>query len=178
MEVSDIVRSRDEWATGCVSEEEAEILLSIESIRKRSIMTNTTVLPTGAAESGSGKTVINDGVVAKIAGIAARDVPGVHALGGGAARAFGAIRDAINTTDLGQGISVEVGEKQVAVDVTLVADYPVALQDVADRVRAAITKAIETLVGMEVAEVNVTINDVHIPSEDDNAADDTEARVQ
>jgi uncharacterized alkaline shock family protein YloU len=142
-------------------------------------MANATVTPATATISAtaSGRTVINDGVVAKIAGIAAREVPGVYALGGGAARAFGAIRDAINTTDLGQGISVEVGEKQVAVDVTLVADYPVALQDVADRVRAAIVRAIETLVGMEVTEVNITVNDVHVPSDDDS--DDTvEARVQ
>jgi uncharacterized alkaline shock family protein YloU len=142
-------------------------------------MANATVTPATATISAtaSGRTVINDGVVAKIAGIAAREVPGVYALGGGAARAFGAIRDAINTTDLGQGISVEVGEKQVAVDVTLVADYPVALQDVADRVRAAIVRAIETLVGMEVTEVNITVNDVHVASDDDS--DDTvEARVQ
>jgi uncharacterized alkaline shock family protein YloU len=143
-------------------------------------MANATVLPTAitTVDSGTGKTVINDGVVAKIAGIAAREVPGVYALGGGAARAFGALRDAINTTDLGQGISVEVGEKQVAVDVTLVADYPIALQDVADRVRAAITRAIETLVGMEVTEVNITVNDVHVASDDDTAEGGTEARVQ
>ncbi len=145
-------------------------------------MANATVHPATAtaAEAGVGKTIINDGVVAKIAGIAAREVPGVYALGGGAARALGAIRDAINTTDLSQGISVEVGETQVAVDVTLVADYPVALQEVADRARAAVTKAIETLVGMDVTEVNITVNDVHIPSDDDTADTDsgTEARVQ
>ncbi len=116
----------------------------------------------------SGKTTIDDGVVAKIAGIAAREVTGVYALGGGAARMVGAIRDALNATDLSQGIGVEVGEKQVAVDVTIVAEYPVALQDVADEVRASIYRAMQDLVGMEVAEVNVTINDVHIPAEDDD----------
>jgi uncharacterized alkaline shock family protein YloU len=121
--------------------------------------------------------VINNGVVAKIAGIAASEVPGVYALGGGAARAFGAIRDAINASDLAQGISVEVGEKQVAVDVTLVADYPVALQEVANRVRAAIVTAVETLVGMDVTEVNITVNDVHIPAIDDTQ-DTPEARVR
>jgi uncharacterized alkaline shock family protein YloU len=141
-------------------------------------MANATALPTPpvASEGGVGKTVINDAVVAKIAGIATRDVPGVYALGGGAARAFGAIRDAMNNTDLSQGISVEVGETQVAVDVTIVADYPIALQDVASRVRASVTRAIETLVGMAVTEVNVTINDVQLPSDD--AADAVEARVQ
>ncbi|MHC9045932.1 Asp23/Gls24 family envelope stress response protein [Microbacterium saperdae] len=123
----------------------------------------------------TGKTTIEDGVVAKIAGIAAREVPGVYALGGGAARVVGAIRDALNTTDLSQGITVEVGETQVAVDVTIVAEYPVALQKVADDVRAAIHSVMVELVGMDVVEINVTINDVHIPADDDDVA--VESRV-
>ena len=126
--------------------------------------TTTTTTTAGPAESALGKTVINDAVVAKVAGIAAREVPGVYALGGGAARALGALRDAVNATDLGQGISVEVGERQVAADVTIVAEYPVALQKVAADVRSAIAQAIERIVGLEVTEVNVTINDVHVPS--------------
>jgi uncharacterized alkaline shock family protein YloU len=126
-------------------------------------------------QTALGKTVINDSVVAKVAGIAAREVVGVFALGSGAARALGAIRGAISSTDLAQGISVEVGETQVAVDVIIVAEYPVPLQQVADGVRASIISAIETLVGMQVTEVNVTVNDVHIPSDDD--ANEAEARV-
>ncbi|WP_104170440.1 MULTISPECIES: Asp23/Gls24 family envelope stress response protein [unclassified Cryobacterium] len=125
---------------------------------------------------GRGKTVINDAVVAKIAGIAAREVSGVHALGGGAARALGAIRDALNTSDVSQGINVEVGETQVAADVTIVAEYPVALQDVAERVRSAVIRVIEDLVGMEVTEVNVNINDVYLPADDKD--EKSEARVQ
>jgi uncharacterized alkaline shock family protein YloU len=127
-------------------------------------------------QTALGKTVINDGVVAKVAGIAAREVPGVFALGGGAARALGAIRGAMNSTDLSQGIGVEVGETQVAVDVTIVAEYPMPLQQVADGVRSSIIAAVETLIGMEVTEVNVTIVDVHIPSEDNDAAE-PETRV-
>ena len=114
-----------------------------------------------------GATIIEDAVVAKIAGIAAREVSGVHALGGGAARMVGAIRDALNTSDLAQGIGVQVGETQVAVDVTIVAEYPVSLQKVADDVRAAIHRAMVDFVGKEVSEINVTVDDVHIPSDDD-----------
>jgi uncharacterized alkaline shock family protein YloU len=69
-----------------------------------------------------------------------------------------------------QGISVEVGETQVAVDVTIVAEYPVQLQQVADDIRSSVIRAIEDLVGLEVTEVNVTIIDIHLPS-DDAAAD-------
>lgn len=125
-----------------------------------------------------GRTTIDDGVIAKLAGIAAREVPGVYALGGGAARMVGAIREAISSTDLTQGITVEVGERQVAVDVTIVAQYPVGLQKVADDVRAAVYRAMEDLVGMEVAEVNVVVNDVHIDTTDDTDAEQQEARVK
>ena len=128
--------------------------------------------------AGAGKTTIEDSVVAKIAGIAAREVRGVYALGGGAARAIGAIRGVLNSTDLTQGVSVEVGERQVAVDVTIVAEYPESLQDVAAAVRAAVYRAMEELVGMEVTEVNVTVNDVHLSVEDDQEDSPEEGRVR
>jgi uncharacterized alkaline shock family protein YloU len=145
-------------------------------------MSNVTPATTGTAAAkhtasdAAGKNTIVDGVVSKVAGIAAREVPGVHDLGNGAARAIGAIRNAINQQDRGQGVSVEVGEKQVAADIVIVAEYPVELQKVADDVRKAVTQAITQVVGMEVAEVNVTISDVHIPSDDADEADDS--RVQ
>ena len=115
----------------------------------------------------TGTTTIDDSVVAKVVGIAAREVDGVHSLGTGAARAIGAIRDAIGQRDFGQGVKVEVGEKQVAADIVIVAEYPVALQQVADGVRGSVSRALEQIVGMEVAEVNVTVQDVHIPGDDD-----------
>jgi uncharacterized alkaline shock family protein YloU len=137
-------------------------------------------IPAGGTPA-PGKTVVVDPVVAKVAGMAAREVPGVFALGGGAARVLGAVRDAIGSTDLSQGVKVEVGERQVAADVTIVVEYPQPLQSVASAVRAAVATAITDLVGMEVAEINVTITDVHIPSEDPNTVEATtidESRVR
>jgi len=140
---------------------------------------STSTAPSVTVDSTSaGATVIVDSVIAKVAGIAAREVPGVFALGGGAARAIGAIRDAMNNTDLTQGISVEVGETQVAVEITIVVEYPLPLQAVANDVRAAIYRAITELVGMEVTEVKVTVTDVHIPSQDDEVETVTETRVR
>jgi len=139
--------------------------------------TSTSTGVTGTGSTG-GKNTIADGVIEKVAGIAARQVPGVHDLGNGAARAVGAIRNVIGQQDRGQGISVEVGETQVAVDVTLIAEYPVDLQQVADDVRKAITDAIDQVVGMEVTEVNVTITDVNLPSEKSSDDDAAEKRVQ
>ncbi|GAA4678547.1 Asp23/Gls24 family envelope stress response protein [Frondihabitans cladoniiphilus] len=140
----------------------------------------TTVGTTPSATTTStaaGKTTIADSVISKVAGIAAREVPGVFALGGGAARAFGAIRDVIGSTDLSQGVRVEVGETQVAADVTIVVEYPTPMNAVAEQVRTAVAQAIEQLVGMQVAEINVAINDVHIPGDDDDN-EQAESRVQ
>lgn len=134
--------------------------------------TTTTTTPTA-----TGKTVIDDAVVSKVAGIAVREVPGVHGLGGGAARAIGALRDAIGQHDHSQGVKVEVGEHQVAADVVIVAEYPVALQELAEAVRSSVTRAIEQLVGLDVTEVNVTVQDVFVPGVDDDDKDEQPARV-
>jgi uncharacterized alkaline shock family protein YloU len=133
-----------------------------------------TTRPHSPTEGGTGgKTTIADSVVSKVAGIAAREVRGVYALGGGGARALGALRDAVNAGDLSQGVKVEVGETQAAADITIVVEYPTPIQDVANAVRAAVSSAISTLVGLQVVEVNVDVNDVHLPTDDK----DEESRV-
>ncbi len=91
---------------------------------------------------------------------------------------IGAIRDAIGQHDHGQGVKVEVGEKQVAADVVIVAEYPVPLQQVADGVRSSVSRALTQIVGMDVVEVNVTVQDVHIEGDDDNDDDKKESRVE
>ncbi|OMH34509.1 hypothetical protein BGP79_03115 [Tersicoccus sp. Bi-70] len=124
-------------------------------------------VPTGHER---GSTTVAESAIAKVIGVAVRQVPGVHALGTNAARALGQIRDVVGQSDHAQGISVEVGERQVAVDVTLVADYPWPLQEVARNVRAAVYDAVEGLIGKDVAEVNVTITDIDVPDPDRAAA--------
>jgi len=86
-------------------------------------------------------------------------------------RALGAIRDAISGTDLSQGVSIAVDETRVAVEISLVVEYPHELQKVADDVRAAITQAIHAIVGMQVTAVDVTVKDVHYAS---NTTDEPE----
>jgi uncharacterized alkaline shock family protein YloU len=138
------------------------------------LMAQNASLPRDARSNG-GKTVIVDPVVAKVAGIAAAEVPGVHALGGGAARVIGNIRQAVGAKDYAQGVSVEVGETEVAADIAIQVDYPERIQRVATNVRSAVEKAITDIVGMKVVEVNVTVVDVFIPGDDEDDAE--EARV-
>ena len=112
---------------------------------------------------GLGRTVISENAVAKVAGIAARSVPGVYSLGSGPSRALGAIRDAVGSSDHAAGVRAEVGETQVAVDISLVASYGTPLHSLANAVRAAVYRAVEELVGLQVIEVNVEVTDVYIP---------------
>ena len=134
-----------------------------------------------ALQTTQGTTSIADQVVSKIAGIATREVSGVHGLGGGAARTIGSLRERIPgaKTNVSQGISVEVGEKQAAVDIDLIAEYGVAIADLAAGVRRNVIAAVERMTGLEVTEVNIDVNDVYIPSEDDGADEPAEKpRVQ
>lgn len=130
-----------------------------------------------AEPADRGQTVIADVVVGKVAGIAAREVPGVYDLGTGAARLAGAIRERIpgSNTDVQQGISVEVGETEAAVDVTIVAEYGVAIHQLAGAIRKNIIAAVEGMTGLKVTEVNVSVLDIHLPEPDKK--DEPEPRV-
>ncbi|CAM5722850.1 Asp23/Gls24 family envelope stress response protein [Mycolicibacterium aubagnense] len=130
--------------------------------------------------SSQGKTTIADVVVSKIAGIAAREVSGVYDLGGGASRVVGAIRERIPgaSVNQSQGVSVEIGEKQAAVDIDIVAEYGVAIADLAAGIRRNVIAAVERMTGLEVTEVNITVHDVHLDGDSGDDADAAPARVQ
>ncbi|MFC7344304.1 Asp23/Gls24 family envelope stress response protein [Saccharopolyspora griseoalba] len=124
-----------------------------------------------ADETSQGKTTIAAGVVQKIAAIAAREVSGVHAMGGGVSRAFGALRDRIpgSGTSSTSGVQVEVGEKQAAVDIDIVVEYGASIVDLSRSVRRNVITAVERMCGLEVTEVNIAVNDIHFPEDDDES---------
>ena len=130
-------------------------------------------------QSSEGRTTIADGVVQKIASLAAREVSGVYALGGGAARTLGALRERIpgSSQATGQGVSVEVGERQAAIDLDLVTEYGVSIAELARAVRRNVASSVEGMTGLEVSEVNISVNDIHLPTDDDQSPAEP-ARVQ
>ena len=119
--------------------------------------------------SAQGKTTIADTVVSKIAGIAAREVQGVYDLGGGATRVVGALRERIPgaSVNRSQGVSVEVGEKQAAVDLDIIVEYGASIVDLARAVRRNVITAVERMTGLEVIEVNIAVTDIRIPGAED-----------
>ncbi|UYQ61422.1 Asp23/Gls24 family envelope stress response protein [Streptomyces peucetius] len=126
-----------------------------------------------------GRTTIADGVVEKIAGLAARDVVGVHAMGGGLSRTFGAVRDRVGSgsskSSATRGVKAEVGEVQTALDLEIVIDYGVSIADVARAVRENVVSAVERMTGLEVVEVNIAVGDVKLPDEEE---EEPEPRLQ
>ncbi|MET7519097.1 Asp23/Gls24 family envelope stress response protein [Streptomyces sp. NPDC055144] len=138
----------------------------------------TSVTKRGGGSAGTrGRTTIADGVVEKIAGLAARDVMGVHAMGSGLSRTFGAVRDRVpgGTKSVSRGVKAEVGEVQTALDLEIVVEYGVSIADVARDVRENVVAAVERMTGLEVVEVNIAVSDVKLPDEED---EEPESRLQ
>ncbi|MEU5364339.1 Asp23/Gls24 family envelope stress response protein [Streptomyces sp. NPDC005925] len=132
----------------------------------------------GGGDPGTrGRTTIADGVVEKIAGLAARDVDGVHAMGSGISRTFGAVRDRVpgGAKSVTRGVKAEVGEVQTALDLEIVVDYGVAIADVARDVRENVVAAVERMTSLEVVEVNIAVSDVKLPEDED---EEPESRLQ
>ena len=126
-----------------------------------------------------GRTSVADSVVAKIAGIAAREVSGVHDMGLGAARAFGALKEKVvgsTTPSPTQGVSVEVGEKEAAVDIDLVVEYGVSIPELSRSVRNNVIQRVERMTGLAVTEVNISVDDVWLGDDEDDDAE--KQRVQ
>lgn len=125
-----------------------------------------------ADDTAKGKTTIAASVVQKVAGIAAREISGVHSMGGGVSRAFGAIRERIPGGGAGvsniAGVQVEVGEKQAAIDLDIVVEYGASIVELARAVRRNVITAVERMTGLEVIEVNIAVNDIHLPDADDD----------
>ena len=113
-----------------------------------------------------GNTVIQDTVVSKIAGIAAGEVDGIR-MGSGASQTasnlLGSIPGVSGGSSQTQGVSVEVGQEEAAVDLTVTVEYGKSVPQVAEAVRRNVANRVESLVGLRVTEVNVHVNNVYFP---------------
>ena len=112
-----------------------------------------------------GSTSISDSVVSKIAGIAAQEVEGIR-MGSGATQAVGGILGSITGGSQTQGVSVEVGQEEAALDLTLTAEYGKSIPQLAEAVRRNVINRVENLVGLRVTEVNITVSNVFFPQEE------------
>lgn len=115
------------------------------------------VFNTGNSELGVIK--ISEEVVSIIAGLAATEVKGVAGMSGGF---VGGITDILGMKNLSKGVKVAVGEKEAAVDLFIIVDYGVSIPEVAWNIQENVKKAIETMTGLKVVEVNINVQGVDL----------------
>lgn len=117
-----------------------------------------------------GRTTISASVVSQIAGIAAQEVEKVQ-MGGGTTAAVGGFLQSVTGSVTGgspnysRGVSVEVGEEEAAVDLTMAVEYGYSVPRLTEAVRRNVINRVESLTGLRVTEVNITVNDVQVPEE-------------
>ena len=110
-------------------------------------------------------TYAND-VIATIAGVAATEVSGVAGMSGGISSG---ITEMLGKNNLTKGVKVEVGTQEAAIDLNIVVEYGSELHKVAEAVQENVKKAVETMTGLQVVEVNVNILGVNVKAEDGNS---------
>ena len=119
-------------------------------------------------ETGLGTIRVADEVVSIIAGLATTEVAGVAGMSGGIA---GGIAEILGR----KGVKVEVGEKEAAVDLYIIVQYGIRIPEVALAAQENVKRAIETMTGLTVIEVNVHVQGVGFPAEEPKTE---EARVR
>ena len=120
-------------------------------------------------KSEKGNTTISSAVVSQIAGIAAQEIEKVQ-MGGGATAAVGGFLQSVaggstSGGNLSKGVSVEVGEEEAAIDLTMAVEYGQSIPRITDAARRNVINRVESLAGLRVTEVNITVNDVQVPEE-------------
>ena len=101
---------------------------------------------------------IADDVVSIIAGKAASEVPGVYSMSGGFA---GGITEVFGKKNFSKGIKVDVNEQKVKIDVNIIVEYGARIPDVAFEIQNRVKKAVESMTGLNVLEVNVHVQGVN-----------------
>ena len=109
---------------------------------------------------GANNIKIADDVVAVIAGMAVSEIQGVANMAGGFA---GGISEVLSgKKNFAKGIKVDVGEKETKIDVNIIVEYGTRIPDVAYEIQTKVKKAVETMTGLKVLEVNVHVQGVNI----------------
>ncbi|MGN7357523.1 Asp23/Gls24 family envelope stress response protein [Paenibacillus sp. SAF-054] len=115
-------------------------------------------VPSESERTDIGEIQIAPEVIEVIAGLATVEVSGVAGMSGGFA---GGIAELLGRKNLSKGVKVEVGQREAAVDVSVIIEYGQRLPEVATEIQRNVKRSIEMMTGLTVIEVNVQIHDVH-----------------
>jgi uncharacterized alkaline shock family protein YloU len=120
------------------------------------------------ATATKGKTTIANGVVAKIVGIAAREIEGVKdVVGSGAGATITGLATRVTRGDTrAQGVSVEVGEREAAAGINIIVNYGLSIPLVAEAVRRNVIDRVEAMTGLTMIAVDIAVNDLYFPEDE------------
>lgn len=112
-----------------------------------------------------GTTTISDQVVAKIAGIAAREIDGVveltpQGLGG---TISGLASKVSGSQSHDHGVSVQVGQQEADIDMAMIVRYGSSIPRIAEAVRSSITEQLLSMTGLRAREINIAVTDIAFP---------------
>ena len=110
-------------------------------------------------EDNRGEVVIEDEVVAVIAGLAAMEVEGVASMAGNATKE---LISKIGKKSLSKGVKVDILEGIVTVAITLNLKYGYNIMDISGKVQEKVKVAIENMTGLTVADVNIRVAGVEV----------------
>ena len=115
-----------------------------------------------------GTTTIANGVVSKIAGLAASEIDGVYQLvATGAGQALSGLAQRVTGTEArDRGVTVEVGQREAAVDLRLITVYGASIPEVSQAVRQNIVMRVREMTGLMVKEVNIDVVDLYFPGDE------------
>ena len=116
------------------------------------------------SDSALGTIRIADEVVSIIAGLAATEIEGIAGMSGGL---VGGIAEMLGRKNFSKGVKVEVGEREAAIDLYIIVKYGSRIPDVALAAQENIKQAIENMTGLSVVEVNVHVQGVNFPEEEE-----------
>src|ERR1700730_7179779 len=126
------------------------------------------------ATTDQGSIRIANEVIEVIAGLAATEVPGVAGMSGGV---VGGIAELLGRKNLAKGVKVEVGQKQCAVDLSIVAEYGFRIPEIALNIQENVKQAIESMTGLDVVEVNVQVLGVTFQKTEDKEEETSTQRI-
>lgn len=123
-----------------------------------------------SVDTETGSVRISEEVVATIAGISAMEVEGIAGMSGGLA---GGIAEMLGRKNLSKGVKVEVGEREAAIDMFVIVNFGVRIPDVAIQAQEKVKKAVESMTGLTVVEINVHVQGIAF-----NTQESSEERVK
>ena len=143
-------------------------------MENKTTMTNNTQAPS-TNSNVRGELTYEDKVIQKIIGIALENIDGLLTVDGGF---FSNIKDKlVNSDNVTAGINTEVGKKQVAVDMDIVAEYGKDIEKIYDQMKGLIIEEVKKMTHLDVVEVNVNVVDIKTRAEYQDESETVQDKV-